>query len=732
MLCHQCGSPVQKDAETCSNCGAELNRSTRRFDIASSRGLRISQELKAIKRDEQLFPPGEKISDRFELREQLGKGAFGEVYRARDSVTETDACIKIFDADVVKTPRDQEMFLNATRAARGLTQPNLARVHDSGMYKDHPWVSMQFLEGLTLRKVLNLRESKGEHFGILEVEPAIAQIASALERLTEGKPHGNLKPENVFFLPELVKVTDFYVLAGLDRDIFVSRLGDDPYLAPEVQTRDNLDARVDVYSLGTMIGEMVFGSDYTPGSEGGSELGALDALCKRATAFDPQERYPTVSALHTEFTALVDSGRIAPSGSLAEPSVPPPSPPPAPGLPGPPKPPGPPGDLETMELDIEDEAIEIDDDAVMSQVDAQETATVEYDRDEDQELQDLLPTTEVQRETHLPPPEPRRGPAAKTAISRASDDDKSGNGLRWVVGLIVALVALFAIYSALTTPRETKDVVTIGTDTTRKAPVDVGVSDDASRVVALVDAGRDAGVSEEVVAAFAAVSQPTRSGLTSAREAAASRAEELEKEAEASEQGASASDSEVGRQTGASASPTGARAAKSKPEKVKDEPAAGTQCPSGMVLVKRKSGNHCIDVFEYPAGGVKPKTRVNWFDAKKLCAAKGKRLCTLSEWRASCGSKYPYGNSFDPDRCNTADEDGFERTLAKAGSFAKCRSRSGARDMTGNVHEWVEERRIAGGSFESGEDVASCRYSSPKAPGSSAADIGFRCCATPE
>jgi formylglycine-generating enzyme required for sulfatase activity len=52
--------------------------------------------------------------------------------------------------------------------------------------------------------------------------------------------------------------------------------------------------------------------------------------------------------------------------------------------------------------------------------------------------------------------------------------------------------------------------------------------------------------------------------------------------------------------------------------------------------------------------------------------------------------------------------------------------------MVGNAHEWVKEQKIVGGGFDSGPDVATCRYSSPKAPGSSSGNIGFRCCARPD
>ena len=81
MLCHQCGSDVEASAGSCANCGAELTQ-VRRLKLSESRGLRISQELKAIRLDQQLFPPGEEVAGRFVLKEMLGKGPFGEVYRA--------------------------------------------------------------------------------------------------------------------------------------------------------------------------------------------------------------------------------------------------------------------------------------------------------------------------------------------------------------------------------------------------------------------------------------------------------------------------------------------------------------------------------------------------------------------------------------------------------------------------------------------------------------------------
>jgi hypothetical protein len=174
--------------------------------------------------------------------------------------------------------------------------------------------------------------------------------------------------------------------------------------------------------------------------------------------------------------------------------------------------------------------------------------------------------------------------------------------------------------------------------------------------------------------------------------------------------------------------PAGAAAGGSGGEK----PAHRTDCPSGMALVKAGSGNYCIDRYEYPGKGQMPRVNVTWFGAQKLCEEREARLCTLNEFQRACGRKYPWGNDWDPDRCNTADADGFARQLQPTGSRQRCRSWPGTYDMVGNVAEWVEEQRIVGGGFDSGPQVATCRYVSKKAPGRGAPNVGFRCCAAPD
>jgi len=732
LLCHQCGSPVEASDRSCPNCGASLVKTTR-FDIATSKGLRISQELKAIKLDDQLFPPGEKISERYVLGELIGKGPFGEVYKAHDEEIDADVAVKIFAKELIASPVQQEQFGIAGRQARGHSQANLVRVHDSGVHKGHPWVSMQYLEGLSLRKVLGLRRSKGEVFGLDEIEPVITQISLALTHGEREAPCANLKPENIIFMPDLLKVTDTYLLSAFGVEGLRSRLNESTYLAPELHTKGaEADKRADVYSLGVIIGEMAFGGDYTPGSAVPDELAGLDVLCQRATAFAREERYPSIEALVGDLTALVDTGTLHESSTPPPPPVPPPAPakPAAPPitarqtatLPAIAPPPAP--KVAPSEKNKKLPAPAADEDL----------ATVEYSREKEPEIQDLLTTNEVGRIDPKRPQMPR-GPAARvntqTMMTTPTPSKESEGGRAW---MWVAGVAFVALVGYLWMQPSSDEVVQLGSShAVPPENINANPQNQASAVVppvvvaqtATQTATQTANQTAEQIAVLTAAQTATQTAAQVAPTVTATQIAAVVAPVEAVESHVSDTSTKV-------VPPKEVKVAVEEVKPVEKAAAAGTKCPSGSLLVKSKSGNYCVDAYEYPGSGAPPKTRVNWFEATKLCKADGKRLCTLSEWRGACGSKYPYGSTFDADACNTADEDGFERSLAKAGSNKKCRSRSGAYDMSGNVHEWVEERRIAGGSYESEEDVASCRYSSAKAPGSSSGDIGFRCCADPE
>jgi sulfatase modifying factor 1 len=173
----------------------------------------------------------------------------------------------------------------------------------------------------------------------------------------------------------------------------------------------------------------------------------------------------------------------------------------------------------------------------------------------------------------------------------------------------------------------------------------------------------------------------------------------------------------------------------------------------------------CVDVFEYPnLEGVVPTVMVDFDDAKRACAVEGKRLCTSEEWEFACeGTEmwpYPYGIDRDATACNidrpvtlpdrkalsdpwkiSGEVERLDKR-APSGTFPRCISPFGVRDMTGNVDEWVENvngkdtekpfrSSLKGGYW--GPVRARCR---PTTTSHSAwfsfYQVGFRCCGDPK
>ncbi len=157
-------------------------------------------------------------------------------------------------------------------------------------------------------------------------------------------------------------------------------------------------------------------------------------------------------------------------------------------------------------------------------------------------------------------------------------------------------------------------------------------------------------------------------------------------------------------------------------------------CPEGMILVDIPPGKEgrpffkvCIDACEYPnRKGETPRTNVSFDDARGLCKDRGKRLCTVDEWKWACSGleefPYPYGHRFDEDYCNTEGN----KFVETSGERRKCISKFGVYDMTGNVFEWVVKNN--GEPAAMGGPLSKCHTVSPGGSGSAKPTIGFRCC----
>ncbi|RME56961.1 MAG: hypothetical protein D6795_00325, partial [Deltaproteobacteria bacterium] len=152
----------------------------------------------------------------------------------------------------------------------------------------------------------------------------------------------------------------------------------------------------------------------------------------------------------------------------------------------------------------------------------------------------------------------------------------------------------------------------------------------------------------------------------------------------------------------------------------------------------------CIDRYEFPnkVGNI-PRTDVTWQEAIRVCKVLGRRLCTEEEWERACkgpeGTRFPYGDTWDPQRCNTEDARGLEGTIEAIGSRPACRSGYGVFDMSGNVKEWTSsswpghpgEKVVRGGSSLQPDWAVRCASRENYFPYERSKSLGFRCCKDP-
>lgn len=200
--------------------------------------------------------PGTLLGGRFELLAVLGAGGMGVVYRARDREIQDVVALKMLRPDRAGA-EDLERLKAELRLARHITHRHVVRVHDFGQVDGVPFISMEYVEGVTLRELLRSGVPP------LPVSLRIArQVASGLEAAHEiGVVHYDLKPENVVFEPGgSAKLMDFGIARVARGDgqgqTFAGTLG---YAAPEVMEGRDGGAASDVFSFGVMLQELLTG-----------------------------------------------------------------------------------------------------------------------------------------------------------------------------------------------------------------------------------------------------------------------------------------------------------------------------------------------------------------------------------------------------------------------------------------------------------------------------------------
>jgi serine/threonine protein kinase len=200
------------------------------------------------------------LGQRYDVLAEAGRGSMGNVYKARDRETGETVALKLLKPEIASDQAMMDRFKNELLFARKITHKNICRVHEFNRISGVAFTSMEFVEGESLRSVLN-------RFGGLPVRKTLdlsLQMCSGLkEAHAQGIVHRDLKPENVMIDAQgNVKIMDFGIARSMESmtRLTGSMVGTPAYMAPEQVGGKPVDYRTDVYSLGLMLYEMFTGA----------------------------------------------------------------------------------------------------------------------------------------------------------------------------------------------------------------------------------------------------------------------------------------------------------------------------------------------------------------------------------------------------------------------------------------------------------------------------------------
>jgi len=186
----------------------------------------------------------------------------GIVYKAMDKETSELVALKVLRPEVINDKLMMERFKNELRIARKITHKNVCRIYELTQIREGPCISMEYVEGETIRSLLN-------RIGVFSLRSAVdiaRQICSGLrEAHAQGVAHRDLKPENLMMDRQGgIKIMDFGVarfFSGHSATTLSAIAGTPAYMAPEQVESRQVDQRADIYSFGLIVYELLTGKE---------------------------------------------------------------------------------------------------------------------------------------------------------------------------------------------------------------------------------------------------------------------------------------------------------------------------------------------------------------------------------------------------------------------------------------------------------------------------------------
>ncbi len=279
-----------------------------------------------------------RVIGRYELLEEIGRGGMSIVFRALDRNLDREVALKLLHPHLASHVESRRRFQREARAVAKLKHSAVLEIYDySDAEGDDVFIAMELVEGTNLRSFLDGRT--GEPLSSEAAALLFREVGAALAHAHEnGVVHRDVKPENILIGPQgKVKLSDFGIahLAGLSQMTTTGQiLGSPAYMSPEHIEQAELDARADVFSVGTVLYEMVVGrvpfegqnphaiikriidGDFDDPIRANPAVGHhLGRIIRRCLAPDPSQRYASAGELVDDLDALLEQMGI---GSIDE------------------------------------------------------------------------------------------------------------------------------------------------------------------------------------------------------------------------------------------------------------------------------------------------------------------------------------------------------------------------------------------------------------------------------
>lgn len=857
MRCFKCLKEVPAGTEVCPVCGQVLVPK-------KEKQVRDKKDSAAPQNKLKEYQIGDTIKDRYDIRDVLSRKGIGYTYKVRDREKRKVFILKEIQPSLVASNGAKTNLFDIIKTVINLNLPEVTAIQDYGEDNGIVYFVSEYIEGLTLRKLLDVRKEMKQFFKGEELESILTHICKALITThNNGIVHGDLKPENIFILPSGIKITELGItgaLSPLDFTSIQQDMGSSyKYIAPEVVIGGALSKASDIYSLGVIVYEMLTGiipgDVVSPPSTYNSELPkAADGTLLKALQQDPERRTRYVSEFYQDLLQAFGQAaetfeekpwttKQAPEAEQAgtlqtevdeelrmymeagTAAVPPSSAEQEAAREEKPAESKPSADMEatvekpkTQEGPGEEYRItrekpsgeagapaaearyiskeETEGPAVQKPETPAETVPIKSPEDIINEIMAEKAKAEAAEKIPAPPSpevhEPERPKPEEVQPVHPSGIEDIAKSLETFTGEIQGSRGTKPTppetgpqkpYTPVTVPSQPVQQQPVPERKIETAPQPAPVFHEARAVkkspVALIIVSISAIIVIGAAAAwFLLIPAKHKTEVASIKPS-----QVIEKEKPAAQPQPAPQSAVTGATTEVKPPAEAAAPPKQEIEKPVEKPrrerrvavavpkpTPAPKCPEGMSYIP--AGNFvmgssmsdplrdfsekadartyvkafCIDKYEYPnQEGSVPQTNVSFYAAERYCSNENKRLCTEDEWEKACKGpsdlKYPYGNTWNANKCDTQNKDGTNRSIVPSGSYRACVSGYGVHDMSGDVMEWTSnvfsaqdraDRVVKGGSFTKPDWASRCAYRYNMLPNSTSNEAGFRCCKSAE